>query len=263
MRKKNAKSYLRGFLKIAPLSHALWRSVEALSFGQVDYKSPVLDLGCGFGEFAGVVFGRIEMGIDINRKELTQALRGKKYKTTRWADARALPFKNNSYSTVVSVSALEHIEEAEKVTFEASRVLKKGGIFAFSVVTTKLYDNLLIPKICNFLGLRRLGDKYFKLHDLAFRHVNLRPVEWWIKQLKKANFEIIRQEGTISPTLLRLHEIFLISAFPSQFWKLFFGKRLIMFADLRSSVLPLFFSRFVYIDKDSDINVFFVVRKKS
>ena len=106
--------------------------------------------GLKFGEFAGVVFGRVEMGIDINQKELEQALEGKRYQKVKWADARKLPFKNGSYSTIVSVSVLEHIEEAEEVIFEAARVLKKGGIFAFSVVTSALKDNLFYPgrQIC-------------------------------------------------------------------------------------------------------------------
>lgn len=257
----SAKKYLEDFLKISPLSHALWRSVEALSFSQIDVKHPVLDLGCGFGEFAGVVFNQIEMGIDINQKELGKALEGKRYKKVKWVDARKLPFKDESYSTVISVSVLEHIEGAEKVIFEVSRVLKKGGIFAFSVPTVKLYDNLLVPKICKILGVEKLGDKYFDLHCHAFKHVNLRLASWWVRQLKKAGFEILTQEGTISPTLLKLHEIFLATAFPSQFWKLFFGRRLIMSVGLRSTILPIFFSRFVRIDRKCDINVFFVAKK--
>lgn len=259
----SAKKYLEDFLKIAPLSHALWRSVEALSFNQINLKHPVLDLGCGFGEFGGVVFAQIEMGIDINRKELEQILAGThyKYKKVRWADARKLPFKDESYSTVISISVLEHINKAEKVIFEVSRVLKKGGIFAFSVPTVRLYDNLLIPKICNFFGAKKLGAKYFDLHCRAFKHVNLRPASWWAKQLKKSGFEILIQEGTISPTLLKLHEFFLISAFPSQLWKLLFGSRLMMSVGLRSTILPIFFTRFVRIDRSCDINVFFVAKK--
>lgn len=258
---EKAKKYLRDFLKIAPLSHALWRAVEALSFSRVKFKSPVLDLGCGFGEFAGVVFSQIEMGIDISEKELEQSLRGKEYKKVKWADARNLPFKDNSYSTVVSVSVMEHIEKGEKVVFEAYRVLKKEGIFAFSVPTTELYNHLIIPKICNLLGLKETGDKYFELHCRAFKHVNLRPSKWWVSQLKKAGFEVIVKEGTISPTLVKLHEFFLITAFPSQLWKLLFGRRLMMSIGLRSSILPIFFSRFVNTDKDSDINIFLVARK--
>ncbi len=259
---KRGKNYLRDFLKVAPLSHALWRAAEALSFNQISFKHPVLDLGCGFGEFAGVVFNQIEMGIDINQKELEQALSGKRYKKVRWADARKLPFKNNFYRTVISVSVLEHIKQAEKVIFEANRVLKKGGIFMFSVPTIKMYDNLLVPKICNIFGFKKLGDKYFELHCRAFKHVNLRQADWWVRQLKKAGFEIVIQHGTISPTLLKLHEIFLITAFPSQLWKLFFGKRLIMSAGIRSKILPVIFSRFVYTDKDSSINVFFLAKKQ-
>lgn len=258
---KKAKKYLRDFLKIAPLSHALWRASEALSFNKVKFKAPVLDLGCGFGEFAGVVFSKIEMGVDINERELEESLRGKKYKKVKWADARNLPFKDNSYSTVISVSVMEHIEKGEKVVFEAFRVLKKGGIFAFSVPTPKLYNHLLVPKICTLLGFENAGKKYFELHCRAFKHVNLNSSKWWVNQLKKAGFEIILKEGTISPSLVKLHELFLISAFPSQLWKLLFGKRLMMSVGLRSSVLPIFFSRFVNTSKDSDINVFFVAKK--
>lgn len=257
----SAKKYLTDFLKIAPLSHALWRSAEAISYERVKFKSPVLDLGCGWGEFAGVVFSQIEMGIDINKKEILTALKGKRYKNVKWADARKLPFKDNSYNTVVSVSVMEHIEHAEKIIPEVFRVLKKDGLFIFSVPTTKLYDYLLVPKILTMLGMENAAKKYFELHCLAFKHVNLQKRSWWVKQLKKAKFNIDRQEGTLSPTLLKLHELFLITAFPSQLWKLLFGRRLIMSVGLRSTILPIFFSRLVKTDYKSDINIFFVARK--
>jgi ubiquinone/menaquinone biosynthesis C-methylase UbiE len=261
-KKRNGKEYLADFLKIAPLSHALWRAVEALSFDQVDYKSPVLDLGCGFGEFAGVVFGKVETGVDINKKELDMALKDRKYRKVVWADARNLPFKNKTYSTVISVSVLEHIENPEIVIEEIGRVLKSGGTVMFSVPTSEMYKYLLVPKVLTFFGFKEAARKYFELHKKVFKHVSLKSPEWWEKTLKKANFQILRQEGTISPALLKLHEFFLISAFPSQFSKLFFGKRLIMSTGIRSSLLPVFFSRFVRIDKDSKINLFIVARKK-
>ena len=124
---KGEKNYLAEFLKIAPLSHALWRAVEALSFDQIELKNPALDLGCGFGEFSGVVFGKVETGIDINKKELADALKNKKYNKVVWADARALPFAAKSYSTVIAVSVLEHIENAEIVIKEVGRILKKAA----------------------------------------------------------------------------------------------------------------------------------------
>lgn len=258
---KRSKQYLRDFLKIAPLSHAIWRAVEALSFGSIELKSPVLDLGCGFGEFSGVVFDHIEMGIDINRPELAQALKGKKYKKVEWADARKMPFKNSTYNTVVSVSVMEHISHSPKVLTEVHRVLKKDGLFVFSVPTPELNNSLMAPKILKVLGMKDRARKYIKLHKKAFKHVNLKNKNWWTKELKKANFEVLVCHGTLSPTALRLHELFLITAFPSQLGKLLFGKRLIMSVGLRSKFLPIFFSRFIVIDKKSQINLFFVARK--
>lgn len=257
-----AKKYFKDFLKISPLSHALWRSVEALAYDQIKLKKPVLDIGCGWGEFAGVVFDQVETGIDINEKELKMATRGKEYIKVKWVDARKMPFKNSSYGSVLSVSVLEHIEHNEKVVTEASRVLKKDGIFVFSVPTPELLDNLLFPKILKNFGLNNLSEHYKKLHCKVFKHFALRPKNWWIKTLEKNGFEIVKIEGTISPTVAKLHEIFLITAFPSQIWKLLTGKRLLITTGLRSKLLPLIFSRFIYLDKDSDINLFIIARKK-
>lgn len=256
-----AKKYLSDFLKIAPLSHALWRSAEALSFSRIKYKSPTLDLGCGWGEFSGVVFDKIEMGVDINQGELNRALSGQRYNKVRWADARKLPFKTNSFKTVISVSVLEHIEHSDKVIQEVKRILRPGGLFIFSVPTIALKDSLMIPKICRFFGLGGLGQKYFELHCRAFKHVGLKPKSWWKKQLQKNGYKIIIEEGTISPTLLRLHELFLITAFPSQLGKLFFGKRMMMTVGLRSKILPVLFHKFVFTDRNCDLNVFFVAEK--
>lgn len=261
MYKKTAKTYLRDFLKIAPLSHALWRSIEALSFSEVKFKSPILDVGCGFGEFAGVVFDRVEVGVDISAGDLERALKGKKYDKVQWADARNLPFKNNSFGTVTSVSVMEHIENAEDVIKEVARVLKKGGLFVFSVPTTELKKHLLAPSILKKIGLLNAAQKYVELHNRAFKHVNLKPKNWWYQKLSRAGFKVIEAHGTLSPTALRVHELFLVSAFPSQFGKLFFGRRFMMSIGLRSSILPHFFSRFVKTDEKSDINMFFVARK--
>lgn len=259
---KQAKKYLKDFLKIAPLSHALWRSVEALAYNEVKFSSPVLDLGCGFGEFAGVVFNRIEMGIDINETELKAALRGKNYKKVRLADARNLPFNNSSYNTVVSVSVIEHITDSSKVIAEVYRVLKKKGLFVFSVPTLELNKHLLLPKILKAFGFPKAAKEYIDLHAKVFKHVNLKNKNWWTRELKKAKFEIVDIHGTLSPTLLKLHEIFLISAFPSQLGKWLSGKRLMMSIGARSRLLPIFFSRFVKIDRNSNINLFIVARKR-
>jgi len=246
---------------VAPLSHALWRSVEALSFSSIDIKEPVLDLGCGFGEFSGVVFGNLECGIDINQKDLDIAFKGKRYKKVVHADARNLPFRSGEFNSVISVSVMEHIPQAERVIPEVKRVLKKGGLFAFSVPTTVLYQTLLFPRILKFFGLKKLAEYYIKLHKQAFKHITVKNASWWESRLKKEGFVLVRKEGTISRNLTVIHEIFLLTAFPSQLWRWIFGKRLIVFP-WRVKLLPPLFSRFVYLDKKCEVNMFFVAKKK-
>src|SRR3989344_2479741 len=130
--------YFLKYLKIAPFSLALWRAPEADTIyrvykklkkiptykkGVLEFKKPVLDVGCGFGEFAGVFFDtQIEMGIDISIDDLLKAEKGKKYKKLLAADARKMPFAKNTFSTVISVSVLEHIPHPQISIQEAFRV---------------------------------------------------------------------------------------------------------------------------------------------
>jgi ubiquinone/menaquinone biosynthesis C-methylase UbiE len=257
-----SQKYLADFLKIAPLSHALWRSVEAIAYSKINIQGPTLDVGCGFGEFAGVVFDTMEMGIDINKKELEIAGKGKKYKKVLFADAKRMPFKNNTFENVISVSVLEHIPKVEKTIPEMHRVLKRGGLFVFSVPTDSLSRHLMGTEILERIGQKALAKKYFELHSKAFKHVSLKSKAWWKNKLKENDFEIIQMHGTISVTLLRLHELFLPFSLPSQIAKLLTGNRLIVLPYLRSSLLSNIFYRFILLDEESDINIFIVAKKK-
>jgi ubiquinone/menaquinone biosynthesis C-methylase UbiE len=117
--------YFREYLKVAPLSHALWRANEAYALEKFNFDSSVLDVGCGFGEFAGVFFdSQITMGIDISKKDILKAIKAGKYKRALEADARHLPFRNNSFKTIISISVLEHIKGVKKVLFLKKWVLK-------------------------------------------------------------------------------------------------------------------------------------------
>ena len=49
------------------------------------------------------------------------------------ADIKSLPFADGSFDAVVSFEVLEYITDTKKALSEINRVLKKGGIFMFSV----------------------------------------------------------------------------------------------------------------------------------
>ena len=75
----------------------LWRSIElktiAESIGDDDLLTPLLDLGCGEGKIAKILFGKgiVDVGLD-NELEIAKAARQSKvYKKVVVGDARNLP----------------------------------------------------------------------------------------------------------------------------------------------------------------------------
>lgn len=255
--------YFQRYLKVAPFSLALWRAVEALVLKKHKLIKPVLDLGCGFGEFGGVFFSyQIEVGVDINHKEILRAAATGKYKETIVADARKLPFKDNTFRTIISISTLEHIPDNTKVFHEAFRVLKPGGFFYFTVPTAKLYNGLLGVKILNLLGLKGLSHIYYRAYNKAFKHVFIPSTETWLDLTRRAGFKIEEVQGTFSQSTLILFELCLPLAIPSQLSKIFLGRRLKFGASIKPKILkPL--ARFARSDPSFMANIFVAAQKPS
>lgn len=224
--KQRKPNYLRGYLKVAPISHSIWRACEARELEKFKLARPLLDLGCGFGEFSGVFFdSMVEMGIDISLRDVLLAAKGKKYKKVKCEDARAMSFKDNSFESVLSVSVLEHIPKVRGVLAEVYRVLKPGGRFLFTVPGAIFSQELLGYKVFKELGLKRLGEGYQKAINRVFRHYNLWTEKRWQKELKKVGFKVKECRQIIPVEVFRVWELGLVSALPSQVGKLLWGKR--------------------------------------
>jgi ubiquinone/menaquinone biosynthesis C-methylase UbiE len=91
----------------------------------------ILDAGCGTGVFTLDILPlrtRV-IGVDLSFPMLSRA----KQKTGGYhfqavlADISSLPFSQNAFDKVVSVTALEFIEDAERAMDELFRVTKRGG----------------------------------------------------------------------------------------------------------------------------------------
>jgi ubiquinone/menaquinone biosynthesis C-methylase UbiE len=91
----------------------------------------ILDAGCGTGVFTIdiLALGAHVVGLDISLPMLTRA--GQKIKGHPFykvhADMMNLPFCDNSFDKVLSVTALEFIDDARSAIKELFRVAKKGG----------------------------------------------------------------------------------------------------------------------------------------
>jgi ubiquinone/menaquinone biosynthesis C-methylase UbiE len=109
--------------------------VPLLDAAKIEQGNTVLDLCCGTGDAAAaaVARGARVTGIDIAEEMI--AIAGSKVPAGefRVGDAEALPFEDATFDRVICNFGLLHLPDPENSIAEASRVLKVGGRYAFTV----------------------------------------------------------------------------------------------------------------------------------
>lgn len=255
-------NYFKRYLRIAPLSHALWRASEARSLRKLKLKRPILDLGCGFGEFAGVFYeSSIEVGVDNSYLDIEKASNIGKYKKLMLADARHMPFKDGSFRTVISISVIEHIQKTSEVLKEVYRVLSKDGQFVFTTPQKNFTELLFYPRLLRLLRLESFAKIYELGINRVFKHYSLYDEEEWRKLLSEAGFRIKKLESNIGEDIAILWDLGLIFALPSQIFKIIFGRRLVLTWKPRINLLNHFFYKFTKRIKGKTCNLLIVAVK--
>lgn len=257
-----AEKYFRRYLKIAPLSVALCRSVEAKNFSTVKMKAPILDVGCGFGEFARVFFDKpIDMGVDNAPLDLFAASKIRKYKNLLLGDARDLPLANESYSTIMSVSTVEHITNVDKLFSEAYRILKPNGLLVLSMETDQVDKYMFYRHLLYRIGLHFLGDLLSRKFNIIFHRQNLISKIEWENKIEKSGFIIKESRSIVSPIIIKLFDIFTLTAWPSQLFRSIIGRRVVYRPQFFVDVLTSLFVK--YVDEEETIGtVLFLVAQK-
>ncbi len=256
-----SEQYFRRYLRIAPLCVALWRSVEAKHLSKVKLKRPILDIGCGWGEFAEAFGKKIDMGVDIAPRDLYVAAKGGMYKNLTLADARNLPFSNSSYSSIISISTFEHITDTDRLLKEMYRVLKKGGILAITMETEDVEANTFYRPILRRIGLNSLSNYLQYAYNTKFHRHSLPPKEQWIKHIKMAGFKIITSRDIISPTITKLYDFFIPTSLTSQIFRFFVGRRKVLRPKIFENILVRIFSKKIEENEKNGTNLFIVATK--
>lgn len=116
--------------------------LDAIVRGYASRDSRVLDLGCGRGGVAEVVWRdvRLAAGVDPDPHSLVEH-RAKGMPVVRGV-AERLPFAAESFDLVVSVWVLEHLADPLGAFIEVQRVLRPGGHFVF--LTPNLRNPLML-----------------------------------------------------------------------------------------------------------------------
>lgn len=186
-------SRLAHYYAVAP-SAVIIRTAEAELLRAVPIESPALDLCCGDGFFASLIRpSGFEAGCDISESTLHQATRRNTYRTLACADiTRGIPFPDGHFSTIVSNSSLEHVENIDNALREIARVLKQGGRLYTTFASHYAYE--WWP--CGQDTLNRY---------LSFQPVyNYFPLQEWERRMGKVGLQVVGHQYYLSRTATRL-----------------------------------------------------------
>lgn len=184
------------YIAVAPLALAFERVIECRILARKLFVRPVLDIGCGEGLFAKILFAEpIDTGIDPNRRELSRAQELSSYLELIECHGDAIPKPNGSYRTILSNSVIEHIADIRPVLSEALRLLAPGGRLYLTVPSDRFDEYTWISLFLSLLGMKRLRQRFRVFFNSFWAHHHFYTPERWREIAVEAGFEVEEVQG--------------------------------------------------------------------
>lgn len=182
-------------MSLAPCALAFERYCECEIYQKQKLAKPVLDLGCGEGLFAHVLFeDKIDTGIDLNKRELCRARELCAYDELIQCSGNSIPKPSEYFQTIFSNSVFEHIPDMMPVFKEVSRLLASDGRFYLTVPSCEFENYTFGNQILSALGLKSLAARYRKfISSSIWRQVHYKTLAEWKIFAMEQGFEV--EEG--------------------------------------------------------------------
>ena len=137
--------------KTAGIYNSRYKELQEEKYGimleDLQLKEPILDLGSGTGLLQKFLKIPI-IGVDISFASLK-----KSHETNVQGDAEILPFKDNSFNTVLSFTTAQNLDSVENMLGEIARVLKPNGIAVITI-------------LAKFIGKLSAVEKHFNIREI-------------------------------------------------------------------------------------------------
>ena len=199
---------------------AIERSLECELLSQQSFVRPILDLGCGDGLFASILFAEnVDTGIDSSQEEVKQALRCAIYNELITCSGDKIPKDDESYHTVFSNSVLEHISDLDSVLREVNRLLAPGGCFYVTIPTDRFETYSAGARFFRGFGLGGLAKHYGALYNRFWRHYNVHDRAGWQKRFQMSGFKVVDVHSYDPPAICLINDLLTPLAFPSFLFK--------------------------------------------
>lgn len=191
----NNKDYFEKYLESFPdaPSLVLVRSVELKNFPTEFLIPPILDLCCGDGFFSAALGLKDIYGCDISENAIQLSQEKGVYSDLKICDICKLPYSDDSFNSIFSNCALEHVEKVNIALSEVSRVLASGGYLIMTVPSELLLIRFPPKKFFESIGMRKLGEKLLAAYNKKQVHRNILPSEQWEDLLSYSGLKIIKK----------------------------------------------------------------------
>ena len=205
-------------------SSALFRSLELKTIynntTDIVFSHPSVDLGCGNGEIAKLLFDEnFTFGVDNGEaKDVEEAINNKIYEKVYLESAEKMSIPDNSVNFVFSNCVIEHIPDNEAVLRETSRILRNGGAFVFTVPSNNFPNYLYLTNKLASWGLGFLSNFYKYRRNKMLNQFHCYNVSDWDKKLSKHGFKIIKHQYYVSKSVLMLWDKMALQVFFRKFF---------------------------------------------
>lgn len=229
------------YMSMAPLALAFERALEYRIYQKLPFTPPVLDIGCGDGLFAKVLFAeKIDTGVDPNRRELERARQLGAYDELIQCTGDAIPKPDGFYNTIFSNSALEHIRELEPVFREVHRLLAPGGLFYFTVPSQFFDQYTVVNQLLMALGLSRLAARYRQFYNSFWKQYHYYSLEGWEALARQSGFEMVESYTYDPKRICQLNDFLVPFSFLGVLTKRLTNRWVLFPAVRRKMVYPLY-----------------------